>query len=41
MRPVIQVSGVRKSYGKTVAVAEASCEVNAGEIFGAKIFRWD
>jgi ABC-2 type transport system ATP-binding protein len=34
MRPVIQVSGVRKSYGKTVAVAEASFEVNEGEIFG-------
>src|SRR6202167_4384065 len=34
MRPVIQVSGVRKSYGKTVAVAEATFEVNQGEIFG-------
>ena len=34
MRPVIQVSGFRKSYGKTVAVAEASFEVNEGEIFG-------
>jgi ABC-2 type transport system ATP-binding protein len=34
MRPVIQVSGVRKSYGSTVAVAEASFEVNEGEIFG-------
>ena len=34
MRPVIQVSGVRKSYGRTVAVAEASFEVNEGEIFG-------
>ena len=34
MRPVIQVSGVRKSYGKTVAVAEATFEVNEGEIFG-------
>ena len=34
MRPVIQVSGVRKSYGKTVAVAEASFDVNEGEIFG-------
>jgi len=34
MRSVIQVSGVRKSYGKTVAVAEASFEVNEGEIFG-------
>jgi ABC-2 type transport system ATP-binding protein len=34
MRPVIQVSGVRKSYGSTVAVAEASFDVNEGEIFG-------
>jgi ABC-2 type transport system ATP-binding protein len=34
MRSVIQVSGVRKSYGSTVAVAEASFEVNEGEIFG-------
>jgi ABC-2 type transport system ATP-binding protein len=34
MRPVIQVSAVRKSYGKTVAVAEATFEVNQGEIFG-------
>ncbi|MGO8934240.1 MAG: ATP-binding cassette domain-containing protein [Terracidiphilus sp.] len=34
MRPVIQVSQVRKSYGKTVAVAEVSFEVNEGEIFG-------
>ena len=34
MRPVIQVSNVRKSYGSTVAVAEASFEVNEGEIFG-------
>jgi ABC-2 type transport system ATP-binding protein len=34
MRPVIQVSGVRKTYGKTVAVAEASFEVDEGEIFG-------
>jgi ABC-2 type transport system ATP-binding protein len=34
MPPVIQVSGVRKTYGKTVAVAEASFEVNEGEIFG-------
>jgi len=34
MRPVIQISGVRKSYGSTVAVAEASFEVNEGEIFG-------
>jgi ABC-2 type transport system ATP-binding protein len=34
MPPVIEVSGVRKSYGSTVAVAEASFEVNEGEIFG-------
>ncbi len=34
MQPVIQVSGLRKSYGKTVAVAEATFEVNEGEIFG-------
>ena len=34
MRSVIQVSSVRKSYGSTVAVAEASFEVNEGEIFG-------
>ena len=34
MRPVIQVSGVRKTYGKTLAVDEVSFEVNDGEIFG-------
>jgi ABC-2 type transport system ATP-binding protein len=34
MRPVIQVSGVRKTYGATVAVDEVSFEVNDGEIFG-------
>ena len=34
MPPVIEVSGVRKSYGSTVAVEEASFEVNEGEIFG-------
>jgi len=34
MPPVIEVSGVRKTYGKTVAVEEASFEVNQGEIFG-------
>ena len=33
-RPVIQVSGVRKTYGPTVAVDEVSFEVNDGEIFG-------
>ena len=34
VRPVIQVSGVRKTYGATVAVEEVSFEVNEGEIFG-------
>ncbi len=34
MHPVIQVSGLRKSYGATVAVQEVSFEVNEGEIFG-------
>jgi ABC-2 type transport system ATP-binding protein len=34
MHPVIQVSGVRKTYGSTVAVEEASFEVREGEIFG-------
>jgi len=34
VRPVIQVSGVRKTYGPTVAVDEVSFEVNEGEIFG-------
>jgi ABC-2 type transport system ATP-binding protein len=34
MRTVIEVSGVRKTYGKTVAVEEATFEVNEGEIFG-------
>lgn len=34
MLPVIQVSGVRKTYGSTVAVEEASFEVKDGEIFG-------
>jgi ABC-2 type transport system ATP-binding protein len=32
--PVIQVSGVRKTYGSTVAVDEVSFEVKDGEIFG-------
>src|SRR5271156_2682788 len=31
---VIQVSGMRKTYGRTVAVDEVSFEVNDGEIFG-------
>jgi ABC-2 type transport system ATP-binding protein len=34
MPPVIQVSAVRKTYGRTIAVEEASFEVNKGEIFG-------
>ena len=33
-RPVIQVSGVRKTYGPTVAVDEVSFDVADGEIFG-------
>jgi len=32
--PVIQVLGIRKTYGRTVAVDEVSFEVNDGEIFG-------
>jgi len=34
MHPVIQVSGVRKTYGSTVAVADVSFDVQLGEIFG-------
>src|SRR5271165_3774753 len=34
MPPVIQVSGVRKTYGSTVAVDEVSFDVTDGEIFG-------
>ena len=34
MRPVIQVSAIRKTYGSTVAVDEVSFEVGDGEIFG-------
>lgn len=33
-RAVIQVSGLRKTYGKTVAVDDVSFEVSDGEIFG-------
>jgi ABC-2 type transport system ATP-binding protein len=33
-RPVIQVLGIRKTYGATVAVADVSFDVNEGEIFG-------
>src|SRR5579862_7679892 len=32
--PVIRVSGIRKTYGATVAVSEVSFEVGEGEIFG-------
>ena len=34
MRPVIQVSAIRKIYGPTVAVDDVSFEVSDGEIFG-------
>src|SRR6266849_7931848 len=34
MRPVIQVSHIRKTYGRTVAVDDVSFEVDDGEIFG-------
>jgi ABC-2 type transport system ATP-binding protein len=34
MNQVIQVSAIRKTYGRTVAVDEVSFEVNEGEIFG-------
>jgi ABC-2 type transport system ATP-binding protein len=33
-RPIIEVSGIRKTYGRTVAVDEVSFEVHEGEIFG-------
>src|SRR5277367_2696806 len=33
-RPVIEVSGIRKTYGSTVAVSDVSFEVYEGEIFG-------
>src|ERR1700722_8396735 len=34
MNQVIRVSGIRKTYGRTVAVDEVSFDVNEGEIFG-------
>jgi len=34
MAPVIRVSGVRKTYGQTVAVDDVSFDVEDGEIFG-------
>src|ERR1700722_7853992 len=33
-RPVIEVFGIRKTYGTTVAVSDVSFEVSEGEIFG-------
>jgi ABC-2 type transport system ATP-binding protein len=33
-RPVIEVSGIRKTYGETVAVSDVSFAVSEGEIFG-------
>jgi ABC-2 type transport system ATP-binding protein len=33
-QPVIHVAGIRKTYGRTVAVDDVSFEVQAGEIFG-------
>jgi ABC-2 type transport system ATP-binding protein len=33
-QPVISVSGIRKSYGRTLAVDDVSFDVLAGEIFG-------
>ena len=32
--PVVRVSGIRKTYGRTVAVDDVSFDVDAGEIFG-------
>jgi ABC-2 type transport system ATP-binding protein len=34
MAAVVEVNGLRKQYGRTVAVADVSFEVEAGEIFG-------
>jgi ABC-2 type transport system ATP-binding protein len=33
-QPVVRVSGIRKTYGPLIAVADVSFEVQAGEIFG-------
>src|ERR1700737_53505 len=33
-RPVIRVSGIRKTYGATGGVDEVSCECDEGESFG-------
>src|SRR5690242_2187586 len=32
--PVVRVSGIRKTYGRTLAVDDVSFDVDAGEIFG-------
>jgi ABC-2 type transport system ATP-binding protein len=34
MTPVVQVAGIRKTYGRTVAVDDVSLDVQPGEIFG-------
>jgi ABC-2 type transport system ATP-binding protein len=34
VQPVIQVSGIRKAYARTIAVEDVSFEVRQGEIFG-------
>jgi len=34
MAAVVEVSGLRKEYGRTVAVADVSFEVESDEIFG-------
>jgi len=34
MNPIVQVEGLRKTYGATVAVDDVSFEVKEGEIFG-------
>ena len=34
MNPIVQVQGLRKTYGATVAVEDVSFEVKEGEIFG-------
>ena len=33
-QPVIQISGIRKAYGRLVAVDDVSLDVRDGEIFG-------
>jgi ABC-2 type transport system ATP-binding protein len=34
VQPVVHVSAIRKTYGRTVAVDEVSFDVHAGEMFG-------